>query len=325
MITKKIQIYTNRITTDIQPYLTAMFQYYLKHGVTLNYDIIAVNVTGYQSVKVNVPLVGDVYVLQGAESLVPLTSDHDIHMFIFDYSDWKAPWYWPWPLWGNVPRDDTYSVAGKPFINIGVYATDITVGQRFIHEPMHALAKIFGCTDVMDTYLLDSTPDAPGGNFAQQWAIFQPYLTKMPTIQQSTLNLVESFEGFEASPYRDSAGVWTIGIGFTHLDGAPVTEATLPMTREQADTELKSQLQHYADTVTSSVKVQLNQNQFDACCSLCYNIGTGGFASSTVCKDLNANNFQGAADAFLLWNRAGGQMSPILADRRQKERTLFLT
>lgn len=153
MKTFRIQIYNNT-QADLSQYLTAMFQYYLKHGVTLNYDITPVNVTGYQSVLVDVPLVGNVYLVQGAEKLVPQT-DHDIILFFFDYSNWKAPWYWPWPLWdygpaGKLPRDDTYMANGKPFINIGYWPTDTTVGQRFIHEPMHALSKIFGCVDQMD-------------------------------------------------------------------------------------------------------------------------------------------------------------------------------
>lgn len=181
MKTYRIQIYTNRITANLSPYLTTMFQYYQKHGVTLNYDISQVNVTGYKSELASVPLVGNVYVIQGADHLVP-NNDHDITMFVFDYVDWKAPWYWPWPLWdygpaGKLPRDDTYLVNSKPFINIGYWPTDSTVGQRFLHEPMHALAKIFVCQDVMDTYTLDSTPDAIGGNFYQQWNIFKPYLT----------------------------------------------------------------------------------------------------------------------------------------------------
>lgn len=171
---KKIQVYNNT-STDPMTYLTAMFQYYQKHGVTLNYDITKTNVLVPQSTLAYNPLVGNVYVIQGVEHLVPQT-DHDITLFFFDLTNWKAPWYWPWPLWGNVPRDDTYMAYGKPFITIGYWPTDSTVQQRFLHEPMHALAKIFGCTDQMDTYDQDADYNSLTGNFAKQWAIFQPYL-----------------------------------------------------------------------------------------------------------------------------------------------------
>ncbi len=189
MITRRIQVYNN---TSIDPvsYLTAMFRYFQKRGVTLNYDILKTSVPVPQSALVNVPLVGSVYVLQGAEKLLPQT-DHDIALFFFDYSNWKAPWYWPWPLWGNLPRDCTYMANGKPFITIGYWPTDQTVGQRFLHEPMHALAKIFGCRDVMDTYLEDSNPDSLTGNFAQQFNILKPYINIF-----FSSNMIHSLSGF---------------------------------------------------------------------------------------------------------------------------------
>lgn len=188
---KKIQVYNNT-SIDPLPYLTAMFQYYQKHGVTLNYDITKTNVPIPQSTIAYNPLVGNVYVIKGAEYLLP-QSDHDIILFFFDYSSWKAPWYWPWPLWGNVPRDCTYLESGKPFITIGYWPTDPTVGQRFIHEPMHALAKIFGCADQMDNYINDNNPDSPVGNFATQWNIFQPYLNPMNvTITRNSDNGTET-------------------------------------------------------------------------------------------------------------------------------------
>lgn len=319
MITKKIQIYTNRITTDLIPYLTVMFQYYQKHGVTLNYDITPVNVNGYQS-NLTQTVVGNVYTLQGAENLVPQT-DHDIVMFVFDLNEWKAPWWYPYQLWGNIPRDSTYMANGKPFINIGFLLSDINnVQQRLLHEPMHALAKIFGCTDQMDTYVNDNNPDSPVGNFATQWSIFKPYLNTTVGIQQSTLDLIAVFEGFRAQPYQDATGHWTIGIGFRYIEGIPVKETTPSITLQQAEAELKIQLVHYAAAVTSAIKVLLTQNQFDACVSLCYNIGTGGFTSSTVVRDINSGNIPAAADAFLLWD-----IPAVLITRRERERALFLS
>ncbi|EPE8993913.1 lysozyme, partial [Salmonella enterica subsp. enterica serovar Cerro] len=39
---------------------------------------------------------------------------------------------------------------------------------------------------------------------------------------------------------------------------------------------------------------------------------------------LNLNNYQAAADAFLLWKKAGNDPD-ILLPRRQRERALFLS
>lgn len=224
MKTYRIQVYNNT-SVDLMQYLPAMFQYYQKHRVTFNYDITNVNVPVPQSTLAYNPLVGNVYVIQGAENLVPQT-DHDIVLFFFDYSNWKAPWYWPWPLWGNIPRDCTYMANGKPFITIGYWSTDTTVAQRFIHEPMHALAKIFGCQDQMDNYLLDNQPDSPVGNFASQWAIFKPFI--MPL--QAPTNPVQPLSTPSVTITRLSDnGVETIGSLVATNNGATFTCSTLEL------------------------------------------------------------------------------------------------
>jgi lysozyme len=68
------------------------------------------------------------------------------------------------------------------------------------------------------------------------------------------------------------------------------------------------------------VKVPLQQAQFDALYSLCFNIGGTAFKNSTVVKRLNANDYQGAADAILMWNKPA-----VLEKRRKRERELFLS
>jgi lysozyme len=127
-------------------------------------------------------------------------------------------------------------------------------------------------------------------------------------------------------PYRDQGGVWTIGWGFTYdLHGNPVTATTAPMTQAQADGMLVDQVRVYGDAVLSSVTNTLNQNQFDACTSLCYNIGAGAFKGSSVCKEINNGNFSAAADNFLKWDKIAGIANPDLTFRRKKERALFLS
>jgi hypothetical protein len=58
--------------------------------------------------------------------------------------------------------------------------------------------------------------------------------------------------------------------------------------------------------------------------SLCFNIGPGAFAGSTLVKRFNAGDEPGAADAFLMWRKAGGKVLPGLEARRAAERKLFL-
>lgn len=327
MITKKIQVYNNT-NVDPTPYLTAMFQYYQEHGVILDYDIMQVNVPTPQSTIADVPLVGETYVIQGAENLLPQT-DHDIALFFFPYDNWKAPWYWPWPLWGNVPRDDTYMANGKPFINIGYWPTDQTVQQRFIHEPMHALAKIFGCLDQMDTYINDDEPNDPIGNFATEWAIFKPYLNTImkPTIQQSTIDFVAGFEGFSATAYKD-VNAYAIGYGFDFLNGIAVTAETPAMTMEQAKAILGEKLQTIGQFINTTVEKVLTQNQFDAICDFVFNEGEGALLKSNLLKNLNAS-LPVIEDNFVSWDedeKKGTLVAdPVLLARRAKEYALFLT
>ncbi|KRJ11905.1 lysozyme [Acinetobacter nosocomialis] len=58
--------------------------------------------------------------------------------------------------------------------------------------------------------------------------------------------------------------------------------------------------------------------------SLTYNIGSGAFKNSTLLKKLNKGDYQGAADQFLVWNKAGGKVMKGLVRRREAERALFL-
>ena len=67
-----------------------------------------------------------------------------------------------------------------------------------------------------------------------------------------------------------------------------------------------------------------SQNQFDALVSLTYNIGENAFKKSTLLKMLNAGNYQGAADQFLVWNKSNGQVLNGLVRRRKTEREMFL-
>ncbi len=139
------------------------------------------------------------------------------------------------------------------------------------------------------------------------------------------LNLIKSFEGFSSKPYLCPAGVWTIGYGATRLqDGSAVTKDTTPITQEQGTKLLEKQLEQYELAVDAAVHVVINQYQFDAMVSLCYNIGAGNFTKSTLVKLLNAGNSTAAAQEFLRWNKIKGQVSNGLTRRRAEEMTLFL-
>lgn len=100
-------------------------------------------------------------------------------------------------------------------------------------------------------------------------------------------------------------------------------------TQEQADVWLAGDLLTAETAVQHELPpdLELTQNQFDALISLVYNIGQGNFYISTVRRKLSQvpPDYPGAAEAFLMWSKTGGQTNPGLLRRRQAEMALFLT
>lgn len=144
------------------------------------------------------------------------------------------------------------------------------------------------------------------------------------SISKTGIDLISSFEGIRLNAYDDSVGVWTIGIGTTIYQNGVKVKKGDKCTQEQALEYLQHDLRSFEKTVNDSVKVPLSQNQFDALVSLAYNIGSGAFKNSTLLKKLNAKDYAGAADQFLVWNKGGGKVLKGLVRRRDAERALFL-
>lgn len=127
-------------------------------------------------------------------------------------------------------------------------------------------------------------------------------------------------EGIRTLAYRDSRGIWTIGVGHTAAAGLPHPCAGMELTHQQVLDLFKLDLRQYVDEVNRVLKAKCDQNQFDAMVSLCFNIGVNGFAGSSVVRDLSRGDAKDAADAFLLWDHP-----EELLGRRKAERAQFLT
>lgn len=125
---------------------------------------------------------------------------------------------------------------------------------------------------------------------------------------------LEGEEGCVLHAYQDSRGIWTIGYGNTGPDVVP----GLVWTQAQADEALTRRLETEFEPAVNAANPR-TQNQMDACVSLAYNIGAGGFAGSSVARELKAGNFQAAADDFMMW-----VIPSELTARRRRERAIFL-
>lgn len=142
---------------------------------------------------------------------------------------------------------------------------------------------------------------------------------------ENGINLIKQFEGCRLAAYQDSVGVWTIGYGWTQsVDGNPVAKGMV-ITQQKADDLLKQGVVQYENGVNSLVKVQLNQNQFDALVDFAYNLGVNALKGSTLLKKLNTGDYAGAANEFTKWNKAGGKEVAGLTRRREAEKSLFLS
>lgn len=119
---------------------------------------------------------------------------------------------------------------------------------------------------------------------------------------------------------------YTIGWGCTAPGIGQPVPLGLVWTQAQAIANLQFAVStNFLPTLISSVTVDLTQSMVDALLSLMYNIGPNNFAKSTLVKKLNESDWCGAADQFLVWNRAAGIPQPALTTRRKLERTLFLS
>jgi len=129
---------------------------------------------------------------------------------------------------------------------------------------------------------------------------------------------IQHEEGVRLIAYPDSKGVWTIGTGHT----GPDVHKGLHITQEQANHLLAVDLVEAEYAVNKFCDEKTTQHQFDALVSLAFNIGNGAFSSSTVAREHKADNYKAAANAFLLWKRAGSNPRALLP-RRKREKEIY--
>lgn len=150
-----------------------------------------------------------------------------------------------------------------------------------------------------------------------------------PVIRASDrgLKFVAAHEGWVDHPYNDPTDNATIGYGhLLHMGrvtkhdrdrwGAHITKAN-------GLRILRQDLMAAEGCVVKHCRKIRNQARFDMLVSLCFNIGCGSFASSTLVRKLNAGDNEGARKEFVRWKRSGGHVVEGLLRRRQEEARIF--
>jgi lysozyme len=112
---------------------------------------------------------------------------------------------------------------------------------------------------------------------------------------------------------------WTVGYGETK--GVTFEDR---WSKDEAHRHLLNRIQEFESGVLAACTLTPNPHQCSAMVSFAYNVGLGGFRKSSVLKAHNRGDFVAAANAFKLWNKAGGQVMEGLTRRRADEAALYL-
>lgn len=130
------------------------------------------------------------------------------------------------------------------------------------------------------------------------------------------INLIKLYEGFRATPYKAVPSERFLTIGYGHY-GSDVTP-DMHLTKDEAEELLKRDLVRYEKAVMD-LQREWTQNEFDALVSFTYNCGIANLKTLVRNRDKHQ-----IADAFLLYNKAGGRVLTGLVRRRETERRLFI-
>lgn len=167
----KIQVFTNRLEIDYKRDFDKAKEYFKGKGLDIEFSFEETNLKNLRWYKVQLPQ-GERILLYPVNLLLP-KHDSDITIFAFNGKEFKVP---------NIPTGKCY-MAEKPYIDVSTHINNpknLTYVE-ICHEIMHGLVYLansngFFVRDVMDTYLENFTPNSPTGNFAQQFALLEPFL-----------------------------------------------------------------------------------------------------------------------------------------------------
>jgi lysozyme len=137
-------------------------------------------------------------------------------------------------------------------------------------------------------------------------------------LSQLGLGLIARREQLRLEAYQDGGGVWTIGYGHTggvhQGDEWTADKALRQLALDVSAAEL------VVERACSGTASKLDQYEFDALVSLCFNIGGHAFETSTLVQLWHAGaSRREIAKQFGRWCKDNGQYVEGLAMRRASE------
>ena len=156
-------------------------------------------------------------------------------------------------------------------------------------------------------------------------------------LDKKVLDMIVHHEGCKLRPYQCPALLWTVGVGHVidpnHARVPLAERKTLPipagwdriLSGDEIDEILAKDLERFESGVRRLCPTGLNTGRFGALVSFAFNVGLGNLQNSTLRMKHNRGEFEGAAEEFLKWNKAGGKELKGLTIRRKDERALYLS
>ena len=129
---------------------------------------------------------------------------------------------------------------------------------------------------------------------------------------------IKHFEGCKLEAYQCSGDVWTIGCG--HTRGV---EEGDKISKKQADAFLSADIEMVETHVKRLITVDLDQSQWDAIVSWCFNLGCGNLRASTMLQVINLGELDKVSKQIIRWDKVGKKAVAGLTRRRKAEADLF--
>ena len=154
-------------------------------------------------------------------------------------------------------------------------------------------------------------------------------------VSKEAIEGIKKDEGVRTKPYRCPALLWTVGVGHVidpnHIRVKLDERKNIPLPPEwdrvlsmaEVDAILAADLATFERGVLRLCPGGLTQGRFDALVSFSFNVGLGNLQRSTIRMKHNRGDFEGAAEGFMAWTKAGGKELPGLVKRRKHERALY--
>lgn len=154
---------------------------------------------------------------------------------------------------------------------------------------------------------------------------------------ERVIEMIKHHEGVRVRPYRCPALLWTVGVGHVidakHIGVKLEERKNLPipdgwdrtLNMDEVNQILAQDLARFEAGVLRLCPNGLTAGRFGALVSFAFNAGLGNLQRSSIRMKHNRGEYEEAAEAFMMWTKAGGKELPGLVKRRKDERNLYLS